>query len=940
MCNIYLMPKRSLYTCLLFFVTLINSYTQELPPIQAFTPRTYGAEHQNWAISQSAEDYIYVANNKGLLEFDGAKWQLYPSPNETILRSVAVIGNKVFTGCYMEFGYWVKNEFGNLDYTSLKPLLKEKMVEDEQIWKIIPLDNWIVFQSFNRIYLFNTISDEFKIIESNTTITKMYLVDNTIMFQKLGDGIYKIENGEEKLVTSNELIRNETIVNVFSFNGDYLVQTESKGFYVLSGNDLKTWDIQAKELLSSVNVYNSIKLRDGGYMLGTISNGIIHLTNDGELNYMIDQEIGLSNNTVLSLFEDKDQNIWLGLDNGIDCINMKSQFKVYRNKGGKLGTVYSSIYFNDKLYLGTNQGLFFKDFKDDNFQIVEGTQGQVWSLKSYDDTLFCCHNKGTFVIEGNNAKLISRFPGTWDIKAVPSNPDLLLQGKYEGLTLLEKNNDQWQFKNSVEGFVNSAKFFELGPNNSIFVSHEYRGVFKLQINNEFNNALSVNKILELPKSLYASLIKYNDDYLYAYREGVFKYNIALNEFRKDSILSAVFNDASYSSGRMILDIKNNRFWSFANNGISYIGPGKLSNQPEMNKIAIPEFLRNGMTGYENITNLKDQTYLLGATDGYVILDLNEVDAKEYSVRITSINKGSYGLIENAIDLTTDSEIPNTENSLEFSYSVTEYQKFSETTYRYQLKGMYDDWSEWSTTPSVSFNNLPFGDYTFNVEARVGNKQVSNAATFQFRINRPWYLSNLMIALYVLATLILVFITHMLYRRHYRKKQEKVLLETKRQLELKNLENEQQLMQFKNESLKQDIESKNRELAISTMSLIKKNEFLNNLKEELKNKDNDQGLNSVVKIIDKNLNNTDDWKFFQEAFNNADKDFLKKVKNIHPSLTPNDLKLCAYLRLNLSSKEIAPLLNISPRSVEVKRYRLRKKMQLEHETSLTNYILEL
>ncbi|RZW38105.1 MAG: LuxR family transcriptional regulator, partial [Flavobacteriaceae bacterium] len=342
----------------------------------------------------------------------------------------------------------------------------------------------------------------------NTTITKMYLVDNTIMFQKLGDGIYKIENGEEKLVTSNELIRNETIVNVFSFNGDYLVQTESKGFYVLSGNDLKTWDIQAKELLSSVNVYNSIKLRDGGYMLGTISNGIIHLTNDGELNYMIDQEIGLSNNTVLSLFEDKDQNIWLGLDNGIDCINMKSQFKVYRNKGGNLGTVYSSIYFNDKLYLGTNQGLFFKDFKDDNFQIVEGTQGQVWSLKSYDDTLFCCHNKGTFVIEGNNAKLISRFPGTWDIKAVPSNPDLLLQGKYEGLTLLEKNNDQWQFKNSVEGFVNSAKFFELGPNNSIFVSHEYRGVFKLQINNEFNNALSVNKILELPKSLYASLIKY------------------------------------------------------------------------------------------------------------------------------------------------------------------------------------------------------------------------------------------------------------------------------------------------------------------------------------------------------------------------------------------------------------------------------------------------
>ena len=89
-----------------------------------------------------------------------------------------------------------------------------------------------------------------------------------------------------------------------------------------------------------------------------------------------------------------------------------------------------------------------------------------------------------------------------------------------------------------------------------------------------------------------------------------------------------------------------------------------------------------------------------------------------------------------------------------------------------------------------------------------------------------------------------------------------------------------------------------------------------------------------------MNNTNDWKMFEEAFNNADKDFLKKIKEKHKALTPNDLRLCAYLRLNLSSKEIAPLLNISARSVEVKRYRLRKKMNLPHESSLTNYILEI
>ena len=148
------------------------------------------------------------------------------------------------------------------------------------------------------------------------------------------------------------------------------------------------------------------------------------------------------------------------------------------------------------------------------------------------------------------------------------------------------------------------------------------------------------------------------------------------------------------------------------------------------------------------------------------------------------------------------------------------------------------------------------------------------------------------------------------------------------------------MKLKNEKLEIDIDSKNRELAISTMSLIKKNEFLNTIKTALQQQNTTQGVQKVIKIIDNNLNNTDDWKLFKEAFDNADKDFLKLVKEKHSNLTPNDLKLCAYLRLNLSSKEIAPLLNISPRSVEVKRYRLRKKINLPQKASLTNYILDL
>ena len=257
-----------------------------------------------------------------------------------------------------------------------------------------------------------------------------------------------------------------------------------------------------------------------------------------------------------------------------------------------------------------------------------------------------------------------------------------------------------------------------------------------------------------------------------------------------------------------------------------------------------------------------------------------------------------------------------------------------------MLGIYDHWSDWSTQSSELFKNLSHGDYTFNVRARVGNSLSGNIATYHFEIEKPWYLTNTMVILYIFSVIIFSMLMHIIYKRYYAIQRQKLLQKAERELELKKLENEQQLMSFENEKLKQEMESKNNELAISTMSLIKKNEFLSTIKNELSQIENNSNSKTIVKLIDKNLNNTDDWKLFEEAFNNADKDFLKKVKSKHDSLTPNDLRLCAYLRLNLSSKEIAPLLNISSRSVEVKRYRLRKKMNLDHETSLTSYILEL
>ncbi|RLJ62629.1 regulatory LuxR family protein [Lacinutrix venerupis] len=925
---------------LVFVLFSFQLNAQEIPPINVFTPQQYNGEYQNWAISQSLDKTIYVANDAGLLEYNGAKWTRYNSPNETILRSVNVVGDKIYTGCYMEFGYWKKNSFGILEYTSLSQKKDFSVVEDEQFWQIVNLDKWMIFRSLNRIYIYNTLDETFKIIESKFTITKLFKVDNTIYFQDINKGIFKIINGKKSLFIDSEIIRNNAIVNIFNYQGNLLVQTENNGIYAYKNNILIPWEKEINKSLVNYSVYSSIRLKDGGFAFGTISNGVIILNKNGDLVYKINQNLGLSNNTVLSVFEDLNNNLWLGLDNGINCINSKSPIKIFNDFKGELGSVYTSAIKNEILYLGTNQGLFYRDINDttESFKFIDGTQGQVWNLQIIDNQLFCGHNSGTYIIEKNKAKKISNIQGTWSIKKIEGAPNLLMQGNYSGLYILEKINNNWTFRNKIEGFDISSRFFEIVNNTTIFVSHEYKGVYEITCNSAFTKIKTV-KTKNISKGAHSSLIKYNNNLNYVYREGFYKYDFEKNKFVKDTIISSFFPSDNYVSGKLIHNKESNSLWGFTNTDVIYIKPGKLSAKPEVKRIALPKRLRNSVTSYENVIHIKGNEYLFGTASGYLIIDTEKFNNATGNVALNQIISSKNNGESTSLSLNEFADLKPNSNNIEFLFSFTQFNKFNVVEYQHKLDGIYNTWSNWSSTPSVRYKNLPSGDYTFVVRARVG-EDVSKNATYQFYINKPWYASNVAVIAYVLSTIFIILLLHYFYNRYYKKQREKILIKAQRDLERKELENKQQQMQFKNQQLQQDIENKNRELAISTMSLIKKNEFLNSIKAELNNKETDANIKSVIKIIDKNLNNTDDWKFFQEAFNNADKDFLQKLKIKHSSLTPNDLKLCAYLRLNLSSKEIAPLLNISPRSVEVKRYRLRKKMNLPHKTSLANYIIEL
>lgn len=930
---------KKVYSVLLTFFFIQSWYCQELPPISNYTSKNYNAGLQNWMISQDEKSNMYFANNEGLLEFNGSKWVTSSMKNESIIRSVYALKNRIYTGTYMDFGYWKRNNHGKLIYTSISSKLKVKLIEDEQFWGITSIDDWVIFQSLQRIFIYNSITEKTQIIDVKESIFKVFKFSDQIYFQSQR-AFYHFNNGIAKPIFTNEKLNNDKVVGLINKQGTILLLTEQNGFFIYDGKTCNKYLLGNNDYLNDIRIYSCLQLKNQNIAIGTISHGIFILNQNAEILYNITQKSGLNNNTVLSIYEDNQSNLWLGLDNGIDCLNLSSSIKKYSNLSGNLGTVYASILFNDFLYIGTNQGLFYKKYNSkEEFKMVNGTKGQVWSLFSYDNILFCGHDSGTFIISQNQSNHIYSKTGTWKFEPYKNK---IIQGNYYGLSFLTKKNGNWIFEKTVKNYNYSTRFFEITKSDEIIMSHEYRGLYKLTFDRKADAIIKKTYYNYPKKGKHSSVVKFNNIIYYASRDGVYYLEEKQNKFRKSNLLSNLFSNQEYVTGKMVCN-NSNYLWFFTKNYVHYVSSGSLFNDLNIKSIPISSNLTHAMPGYENIYELRKNEFLIGTINGYYILKNKENKNENYTINISSIVANSLEKEKFSVDISQKTILNHKQNNITFYFAVPEYDAFIASEYQYQLEGFQEKWTKWSSKSEASFQNLEPGVYKFKVKAKVSNIESENIATYTFEIKKPWYKSITAILIYIILSFLLIFAIHKKYQEYYKAKHKKIIAENNLLLELKDLENQREIMKVKTEQLEQDVDKKNKELAVSTINLIKKDELLKIIKEDLKKTseiNSSKSIKNVILNINKNVSEDDTWNIFKEAFDKADNGFIKKVKNAHPNLTPNDLRLCAYLRLNLSSKEIAPLLNISVRSVEIKRYRLRKKIELPHDKSLVEYILEI
>jgi DNA-binding CsgD family transcriptional regulator len=935
-----------------------------VPEVINYPIKKTGAGTQTWMIDFSEESMGYFANNDGLFEFDGTQWTLYQLPNASIVRSVLCKSDTIFVGGFNAFGFYAPNAYGNLEYTSLSSLVEEQYSDFGEIWKIHTLNNGnLIFQSFSQIMIFNGL--EIKTIQAKEAFHFSYCIADRLYVNDLKEGILYLEKEVLYPLPGAELLKGQLIWGMSSIlDGGILISTSQNEVYLWRKNQLELWDNPAAKILKANQIQTSLALDEYTIVFGTVQNGILIADWTGKVLQHVNLEKGLQNNTVLSIKKDKFDNLWLGLDNGIDYVKINSPLS-YLGNAFNLSASYCAQIYNGRIYCGTNRGLFYQEldqldhpFGENGFHLVEGTEGQVWSLRHIDDQLLIGHNLGIFSLNTRDElNKISYIQGGWTFVNLANNDTNLLVGTYSGLSILKKNQKgEWVFGHTVKGFKESSRFLAFENENTLWVGHPYKGLYRIDLSPDFRYANSVEVYGEaqgLPSTRDLSVYTLKDQSLvFTSGQGIFRFDPLTKIFKEDKkLLSGL--DSSVN----ILQSFEKSIWYF---GLEDMGVLKLNEDGNYTNITLPfkELKNTSNKWFQFVYTSNENEVFIGHNSGLVHYDATYTKdyKKSYHSKIRSVKLlGSEDSIQ--CEMQTDPKvkkysIPYHQNHFQINYTSLDFPSIGNLDYYTFMDGFDENWLIGSKENFRQFTNLYPGLYTFSIKSINPYGVESSTDKILIEILPPWYLSKRAYAtyffLFVLSIVLTVYsVQKKIQINQWKVKEEQMQLfkEKENQLRIETLEAEKEVAILTNEKLILDKIQKDKELANTTMEIIQKSKILTQLKEELKNIKKDKNplsiqnsINSVIKRIDKHIDSENQWEVFERHFEDVHEAFLKRLKENYPDLTPRELKLCAYLRLNISSKEIAELMNISVRGVETGRYRLRKKLNLSQDSNLTDFIL--
>jgi AraC family transcriptional regulator, chitin signaling transcriptional activator len=455
-----------------------------------YTKKDFQGDPQFWTMCQDKDGILYFGNNDGALIFDGQTWQKVRLPNSSSIRSLLVSSKgDVYAGGFNELGTIKKDKYGKYHYESLIHLLRAEDRNIENIWAIHEVQGHLVFRSFKM--LIAIANGKAITLPTSGSFELSIRLQDQLFVNDLTDGLKELDL---KSLTFTPLFApkdfdNEELLTVLPgvTPGDIFAITKQGSFFKI---DIAQKTATRWQRLLPPNSNNlltcAIKASTGEYYIGTLRTKLISLSPSGKEINKSQAFSNLQDNAVHNLLESNEGNIWAVLNNGIDCIDVKSPVSMIFEDA----SIYDAVMFKNKIYMATNQGVFVSasnapkfNLSKQNFINFIGMEGQAWTLQQFENQVLVSHDKGVFVVNENGFKKVPGLTGIWKIISLRNKPGHYLACGYHGMFLMTYDKQKgFEYKHKLEGFTESSRDILQDDQPGVFwICHGYKGVFKIRI---------------------------------------------------------------------------------------------------------------------------------------------------------------------------------------------------------------------------------------------------------------------------------------------------------------------------------------------------------------------------------------------------------------------------------------------------------------------------
>lgn len=842
-----MMLKRLFFFTFLYLLTsllsAINAQELGLYPIRNFNHRDYVGHSQNWAVVQDNRGLIYIANNVGVIEYDGSDWR-HISINGALSRCLDVDKEgRIWVGGQDEFGYLAADSLGSIRYYSLVSKLPQNCSPIGLVRQVYATKEGVYFSSNQCLLLIN--GETVKYWKPKTYFHRTYCISGDIYTSQPGYGLSHIQNDSLKLVPKGDVLSDKLIYLMLPFNKDkILIGTQSDGFYTYNINCTKPDTVIAQDSIivhfktqddsffKENMIYCGIKLPHELFAIGTSRKGVVVMDSKGGLVRKINQLTGLQDDAVWNIYQDNQDNLWMALNNGISYTSISSQLTSWDVSTGLRGTLQSVVRFKGNLYISTNIGIFRLD--NNRFKEVSGISKFSYKFiiakpSNGETSLLVGAADGLYRIEGYNAiKVKNGAFGTFTLSSSKVFPNVVYVGLNDGVGVLKYQQGEWVFLGKFEETKGQVYSIVEDQYGYLWYSQRYKGVHLCNVVNPyqlvmeqmefFNNLPFSPKYDDMAISLIDGSVKVSTD------KGLCRYDRENKRFVPDSSFGVEFTDGNTGMRILNQDKKGNLwFEAYRNNPSRWIERAMKYPDSTYRRIpaqfrTIPEMIFNDVMTEENDINwiaTSDGLYRYDGVAGDGNQSLIKVLIRQVLVNQTkqifngafpfSSDESYYRGTNFAQSNSVVSKLKSSDNSIIIYYSSPFFGQTQQVKYSYLLEGYDKKWSEWTTDQKKEYTNLPFGNYKFIVKARNVFDTESPIASYSFSIKRPWYQAKISYFLYLLILTAIIWLA--------------VKVNTK-------------ILTNSNKRLQALVEERANELVESQKAIVEKNEELMQQKEEM------------------------------------------------------------------------------------------------------------